>query len=142
MAAVHAVSFRLAGLSELGLHIQLAAIPCWPIFGLVLVLTTRGRHLLEWFDLCLLTLSRGLLVLVVGGGGLNLLAAQGLSPAGIVQWQAADVLLADVVMALYFTRSAPALGVCRGPAWLLWLGALNGPFALAWWLVGGWLTRR
>jgi len=131
VAALHAAIFRRTGLAEFGVRLQLAAIPCWPVLGLALLLVTRDRtRLWDWFDLCLVTLCIGLAVLAVGGV-VNMLGPATWQPDRIV-FQVVDILLADLTMAIYFTRRAPALALSAGPAWLLWVVVLNGAFALAW----------
>lgn len=107
------------------------------------MLVTRGEgRLAAWFDLCLLTLGLGLLLLLLGGV-LNLMVwATGWRFDFLVAAQALDVLLTDLLMALYFTRRAPALGVSQRLAWTLWIGVLNGSFALSWLVVGAAVPGR
>jgi hypothetical protein len=113
-------------------RVALAAGLSWPVFGLVLLGARRVGGVWEWFDICLRTMALGIAVLSSASAANLAVAATVLSRGSttFVALHLAFLLAADVSMAVYFTRKALRLGMPLSIAVVLWVGVLNGAFAL------------
>jgi len=115
-----------------GTRVALDAGLSWPMFGLALLLARRAGSAWEWFDTCLRTMALGIAVLSFASV-VNLAVATTASRRGSTAFVAVHLgilLVADVSMAVYFTRKALRLGMPLSIAVVLWVGVLNGAFAL------------
>ena len=102
------------------------------MFGLALLLARRAGSAWEWFDICLRTMALGIAVLSFASV-VNLAVATTASSKGSAAFVAvhlALLLAADLSMAVYFTRRARRKGMPLSLAVALWVGVLNGAFAL------------
>jgi hypothetical protein len=98
----------------------------------VLLGARRDGSAWEWFDTCLRTIALGIAVLSVASLT-NLALATTAFSWGIAAFAAVHLvflLLADVSMAVCFARKALRLGMPLSTAVVLWVGVLNGAFAL------------
>ena len=134
--AAYGASFGVGSISNWarvwGTRVALAAGLSWPMFGLALLLARRAGSAWEWFDTCLRTMALGIAVLSFASV-VNLAVATTASRRGSTAFVAvhlALLLVADVSMAVYFTRKALRLGMPLSIAVILWVGVLNGTFAL------------
>lgn len=137
--AVYAASFALLAGREavlpLATAIAIAAGASWPVLGLSLLAATRLRPgILEWADVCLVTMSFGIAGLMAGVLW-NLTAwlaemSTGSATGLFFYFHLAILVAADVLMAAIFMRRARALGLNAMTALMLWVLALNGTFVL------------
>jgi hypothetical protein len=113
-------------------RVALASGLSWPVFGLALLGTRRAGSAWEWFDACLRTMALGIAVLSFASVANLAVAATALSrgSAAFVAVHLALLLIADVSMAISFARKALRLGMPLSIAMVLWMGVLNGVFAL------------
>jgi hypothetical protein len=146
----YAASFAVATTSgtarAAGVRVATAAALSWPLFGFVLLVSQRradlSRGLREWAgawgDVCLRTMTRGVVPLGAAAA-LNLsLAAARIGGARVdrppfIATHVGLLAASDLAMATYFIREAARLGMRSPVAVALWLGVLNGAFAL--WLI-------
>lgn len=135
--AVYAASFALTGYRErlmpIAIAIGIASGISWIVFGLVLLLATRGRpSILAWVDTCLVTQSMGIAVLMLTAL-INLIvyaAGATLGDNSSALLHLGILIAADIVMAITFVRRAIRTTLNRSMALALWILALNGIFAL------------
>ncbi len=134
--AAYGASFVVGTISNVAwvgsTHVALAAGLSWPVFGLALLGARRTGGAGEWFDICLRTMALGIAVLSFASVANLAVAAAALSrgSTAFVAVHLAFLLVADVSMAIYFTRKALRLGMPLSIAIVLWVGVLNGAFAL------------
>jgi len=130
-SAAYAASFLPLGpaAARLPALIALAAAISWPTFGLALLLVRPRRPTLFWMDACLHSIAAGTVVQAVAVlFNLTLALAHPAPARGFFLAAHLVLLLAtDAVMAAVFLRRS---GLRPRAALLLWLLALNAPFAL------------
>ena len=126
---LYAVTFLISGsgrdLAPLAGRIGIASAVSWPLFGLGLVVVTRGRpSLLSWVDLCLCLQAEGIAVL-----GASMVI--NLLDLPVPAWGHGIIIgISNAVMGAEFVRGAQRRGLNTRAALLLWLGLLDGVFAL------------
>ena len=142
-SAVYAASYRLiAGtmdLTPIAAAIGIAAGIAWIGFGFLLLMVSQmhprrfaGVSLWHWADVCLLAMSLGMAIKMIGVGG-NVLAAA--MQDGMVNLtllasiQLALLVITDVSMGFVFAKLTARLGMPLRMSCLLWIVALNGIFA-------------
>lgn len=140
--AVYAASFtgaeRLEPLAPAAIAVGVAAGASWPIFGAMLLAASRLRpSVVEWADACLATMAAGMFFLL-GAAAANVALRMGAVP-GVDVWSigwfhTGMLLAADTLMCVLFVRRAMRLGLGAGTAVALWIGGLNGTFAVILWL--------
>ncbi len=134
--AAYGASFGVGSISNWarvwGTRVALAAGLSWPVFGFTLLGARRVGDAWEWFDICLRTMALGIAVLSLASVANLAVAATALSrgSAAFGAVHLALLLVADVSMAVYFTRKALRLGMPLNTAIVLWVGVLNGAFVL------------
>ena len=113
-------------------RVALASGLSWPVFGLALLGARRAGGVWEWFDICLRTMALGIAVLSFPSVANLAMAATALSrgSTAFVAAHLALLLVADVSMAVYFARKALRLGMPLSMSVGLWVGVLNGAFAV------------
>jgi hypothetical protein len=113
-------------------RVALASGLSWPVFGIALLGARRAGGVWEWFDICLRTMALGIAVLSFASVANLAMAATALSrgSTAFVAAHLALLLVADVSMAVYFARKALRLGMPLSMSVGLWVGVLNGAFAL------------
>ncbi len=144
-SAVYAASYRLiAGVTDLApiaAAIGVAAAIAWIGFGFLLLMVAQMHpkrfarvSVWHWADACLMTMSLGMAIKMIGAGG-NVIAAalhgEGVAPAMLAPLQLALLVVTDVAMGFLFARLTARLGMPTRMACLLWIVALNGIFAAA-----------
>jgi hypothetical protein len=134
--AAYGASFVVGTVSNVasvwGTRVALAAGLSWPVFGLALLVARRVGGAWEWFDICLRTMALGIAVLSFASVANLAVAATALSrgSTAFVAVHLAFLFVADVSMAVYFARRALRLGMPLSMAVALWVGVLNGVFAV------------
>ena len=143
-SAVYAASYRLiAGTTDLtpiAAAIGIAAGIAWIGFGFLLLMVAQmhprrfaGVSLWHWADVCLLAMSLGMAIKMIGVGG-NVLAAA--MQDGMVNLtllasiQLALLVITDVSMGFVFAKLTARLGMPLRMSCMLWIVALNGIFAV------------
>jgi hypothetical protein len=146
-SAVYALSFAGdAGARQWLAHataVGAAAASSWILFGVLLIVATRGRpSIVSWMDACLATMAVGIAVKMIGVA-LNLVWwwKDSLAPraAHLVLIHLAVLACADVAMGARFCAESRARGVSLRAALALWL-ALNSVFGVllfTFWGIGG-----
>lgn len=111
---------------ELFVWIKISAGLSWPIFGLALYLPTRWKPTVwRWFDICLLTMCPGLLIMVGSA------FANGLIPVHArVATQLVILGVTNLVMLAIFAYLARRSGVSMRAILATWVGGLLAPFAV------------
>ena len=139
-STIYAASYRSIDspidLLPIATAIGIAAGTAWVGFGFILltVATMRPKRfsrisVLHWADACLLAMSIGMAIKMIGVA-LNIALPNGqVDFAPLAVAQLALLLVADVVMGFVFTMRSGRLGLPRRHAVALWVVALNGIFA-------------
>ncbi len=135
-AAGWVLSFTRAPRADAGVAaagaVAIAAGVAWLVFAFVLAgRGRRGEPANLWLDAALLPLLIAAGVFAAGAG-FNLGArALDVSASALLLIHAIALLVADVGMGWMFVARAARFDIPRKTALKLWIGALNGPFALA-----------
>lgn len=142
-SAVYAASYRLvgatAGLAPVAAAIGIAAGTAWIGFGFLLLTAAqmdprRYRRVttLHWADACLVTMTVGMAVKMIGVGA-NVIAAgldgERVDLAIIAPLQLALLIATDIAMGAIFVRIVRRFAMPTRTALILWVVALNGIFA-------------
>lgn len=110
----------------------IAAVVAWVVFAATLIVRSNARvPTLSWIDLCLLTLRRGVRVLMIGLL-LNLALRRGFAALGpwATSLHVSIAILANLLMLSVFVRKARRRGLAPGTALTLFLLALDGTFVV------------
>jgi len=135
--AAYAASFSTPTITDAarvwGVRIAKAAVISWPAFGLALLRAAGPGQFWAWVDVCLRTMARGIIVLTVATVINVALAVAGMRAGGIAFFAThlSLLLTSDVTMATVFVREAICFGLSPRMALGLWVGVLNGVFALS-----------
>lgn len=110
----------------------IGAIVAWIVFAAALLTRSNERvPARSWIDLCLLTLRRGVRVLMLGLL-LNLMLRRGFAALGpwATSLHVTIAILANLMMLSFFVRKARRRGLAPGTALTLFLLALDGTFVV------------
>ena len=127
-STVYALSFTNIPQREQWLSVAsaigIAAGTSWVVFGLTLLWVTRQHpSVLVWADVCLVTMATGIAVKMIT------VIANWVSPPS-AWFHLVVLLMADLTMAWVFIQHARRLGLRPIRAAVLWVGVLNGFFAI------------
>lgn len=147
--AVYSSSFALrpdaAKLVPLATGIGISAGLAWMVLGQAILALYRRGHggvrgsvvVMMWFDTCLLAMGVGEVVLV-GAAALNFAAWAMGNTWGVPLWgHGVMLVVADALMGAMFVGRARGFGIRGWVATALWVGVLNGSFAVFLWAFRG-----
>jgi hypothetical protein len=121
--------------------LTLAAGASWPVLGVVLIVFGRVR-LLVAAQVCLVTMTYGVTVLLAGAAFNSALAGLEVTRSAALIFNGAWVMLANIVMIIIHCEQLSALDMSRSKSAVLWMVGLNAPGALLGWLFLPMLTME
>ena len=108
--------------------VGVAAAVSWPVFGATLLVAGGKRHSAwDWADVCLIVMSAGIGVMMLGAG-VNVAAGPAWSGPAVRTLHLVLLAGGDLLMCALFIHRARRLGMPLVRAVCLWIFVLNGVF--------------